>query len=79
MSGTPGSRALSPSRPGSFPRHQAGSGSPGREVPVMRCSASNRSKVPGPCAQIVYTLALKYLCRDYIKAKVCTIWAHGPI
>ena len=27
----------------------------------------------GPCAQIVYTLALKYLYRDYIKAKVYTI------
>ena len=30
-------------------------------------------------AQIVYTLALKYLCRDYIKAKVYTIWVHGPL
>ena len=26
----------------------------------------------GPCTQIVYTLALKYLYRDYIKAKVYT-------
>ena len=33
----------------------------------------------GPCTQIVYTLALKYLYRDYIKAKVYAIWAHGPL
>ena len=33
----------------------------------------------GPCTQIVYTLALKYLYRDYIKAKVYTIWVHGPL
>ena len=33
----------------------------------------------GPCTQIVYTLAPKYLYRDYIKAKVYTIWAHGPL
>ena len=32
----------------------------------------------GPCTRIVYTLALKYLYRDYIKAKVYTIWVHGP-
>ena len=32
-----------------------------------------------PCTQIVYTLALKYLYRDYIKAKVYTIWVHGPL
>ena len=32
-----------------------------------------------PCAQIVYTLALKYLYRDYMKAKAYTIWAHGPL
>ena len=33
----------------------------------------------GPCTQIVYTLAPKYLYRDYIKAKVSTIWVHGPV
>ena len=33
----------------------------------------------GPCTQIVYTLALNYLHRDYIKAKVYTIWVHGPL
>ena len=33
----------------------------------------------GPCAQTVYTLALKYLYRDYIKAHVYTIWVHGPL
>ena len=32
----------------------------------------------GPCTQIVYTLAPKYLYRDYFKAKVYTIWVHGP-
>ena len=33
----------------------------------------------GPCTQIVYTLAPKYLYRDYIKANVSTIWVHGPL
>ena len=33
----------------------------------------------GPCAQLVYTLAPKYPHRDYFKAKVYTIWAHGPL
>ena len=32
----------------------------------------------GPSIHIVYTLALKYLYRDYIKAKVFTSWVHGP-
>ena len=32
----------------------------------------------GPCTQIVDTLVPKYPNRDYIKAKVSTIWAHGP-
>ena len=31
-----------------------------------------------PCAQIVDTLGPMYLCREYFKAKVCTIWVHGP-
>ena len=39
-----------------------------------------KDKYPkGPCTQIVYTLALKYLYRDYIKANVYTIWVHGPL
>ena len=33
----------------------------------------------GPCTQIVDTLALKYLNRDYFKAKVYSIWVHGPL
>ena len=33
----------------------------------------------GPCTQIVYTLAPKYLNRDYIEAIVYTIWVHGPL
>ena len=33
----------------------------------------------GPCTQVAYTVAPKYLYRDYFKAKVCTIWAHGPL
>ena len=33
----------------------------------------------GPCTQIVYTLAPKYLYKDYFKAKVYTIWVHGPL
>ena len=32
-----------------------------------------------PCTQIVYTLAPKYLYKDYFKAKVYTIWVHGPV
>ena len=35
----------------------------------------------GPCAQIVYTLGPipMYLYREYFKAKVYTIWVHGPL
>ena len=35
----------------------------------------------GPCRQILklYTLAPKYLSRDYFKAKVCTICIHGRL
>ena len=33
----------------------------------------------GPCNQIVYTLAPKYLYRDYLKANVYTVWVHGPL
>ena len=31
----------------------------------------------GPCTQIIDTLAPKYPNRDYFKANVYTIWAHG--
>ena len=33
----------------------------------------------GPCTQIVYTLGPTYLYREYFKAKVYTIWVHGPL
>ena len=35
----------------------------------------------GPCAQIVNTLAPRYVYREYIKAKVYTglSWVHGPL
>ena len=33
----------------------------------------------GPCTQIVYTLAPKYLYRDYFRARVYTIWVPGPV
>ena len=33
----------------------------------------------GPCTQIVSTLAPKHLYRDYFKASVYTIRAHGPL
>ena len=33
----------------------------------------------GPCTQVVYTLAPKYLYRDYFKAKAQTIWVRGPL
>ena len=41
-----------------------------------------RSSPKGPCTQVVYTLAPKYLCRDYCKANC--IWVqlfgyHGPL
>ena len=32
----------------------------------------------GPCTQIVYTLAPKYLHGDCFKGKIYTIWVHGP-
>ena len=33
----------------------------------------------GPCTQIEYTQAPKYLYREYFKAKVDAIWVHGPL
>ena len=41
--------------------------------------ASEHCNPKGPCTPIVYTLAPKYLHRDYFKAKVYTIWVHGPL
>ena len=32
----------------------------------------------GPCTQIAYTSAPKYLKKDYFKAKVYTIWVQDP-
>ena len=39
--------------------------------------ATKHCSPKGPCTQIVSTLALRYLYRDYIKAKVYAIWVHG--
>ena len=33
----------------------------------------------GPCTHIAYTLAPKYLYRDYVTAKLYAIWVHGPL
>ena len=33
----------------------------------------------GPCTQIVYTSGPMYRYREYFKAKVYTIWVHGPL
>ena len=33
----------------------------------------------GPCTQTVDILAPRYPNRDYLKAKVSTIWVHGPL
>ena len=46
---------------------------------AVRLGVSLGCKVEGPCTQIVYTLAPKCLYRDYLKAKVYTIWVHGPL
>ena len=44
---------------------------------AFRVSADLMPK--GPCTETVYTLTPKYRYRGYIKAKVYTIWAHGPL
>ena len=51
--------------------------SSGLSAPVKMLSGIENPK--GPCTQIVYTLAPKYLNRDYIEAIVYTIWVHGPL
>ena len=33
----------------------------------------------GPQTQLVYTLGPMSLYREYFKAKVYTIWVHGPL
>ena len=47
-------------------------------VCVLRPETS-KSMLHPRTRQIVDTLALKYLSRDYFKAKVYTIWVHGPL
>ena len=44
-----------------------------------QAESSLKVATKGPCTQIVYALAPKYLYRDYFKAKVYTVWAHGPL
>ena len=47
--------------------------------PVILGTAPTLDCPKGPCTQIVYTLAPKYLYGDYFKANVYTIWVHGPL
>ena len=46
---------------------------------VGRQGIGKRNAPKGPCTHIVYTLVPKYIYRDYCKAKVYTIWVHGPL
>ena len=47
---------------------------------VFGVPASSKASNPkGSMYPYEYTLALKYPYRDYIKASVYTIWAHGPL
>ena len=43
------------------------------------CDVSAALLPKGPCTQIVYTLGPMYPLREYFKAKVYTIWVHGPL
>ena len=44
------------------------------------CKGSTGFRVyKGECTQIVYTLAPKYLYREYSKARVYAIWVRGPL
>ena len=54
-------------------QNKAASASPCRRL------ASEPYNPKGPCTQIGYTLAPKDLYRDYFRAKVYNIWAHGPL
>ena len=49
----------------------------GAKIQLTVYNTSN-SYPKGPCAQIVSTLGPMYL-RQYFKAKVYTIWIHGPL
>ena len=52
----------------------------GRSRPAAQEISTTSLLFPkGPCTQIVYTLALKYSYRDYIKAKIYSVWAHGSL
>ena len=52
----------------------------GSERVLKRGSDAVAACIPkGPCTQIVDTLAPKYPNTDYFKAKVSTIWVHGPL
>ena len=58
-----------------------GQGQP--RVPEVLANPSNlprKAPLPkGPCAQPVYTLALKYSLYRYIGPKVSTLWVHGRL
>ena len=52
----------------------------GVTVSGAKASASKPLTIPkGPCTQIVYSLGPMYLHKEYFKAKVYTIWIHGPL
>ena len=58
----------------------------GRSSELPRVERAQNVKAPivqtfpkAPCPEIVCTLAPKYQCRDYFKAKVYTIWVHGSL
>ena len=50
-----------------------------RQLGSANKQSLTRSSPKGPCARIVYTLAPRYPYTDYFKAKVYTIWVHGPL
>ena len=39
----------------------------------------SRASPKGPCSQILNTLGPMYLHSEYFKAKIYTIWVHGPL
>ena len=70
-----------------MPPHHSGLGFMGFECsglgyiepkPFSLASGSVKASPKGPCTKIVCTLALKYLYRDYIKAKVNTKGTWTP-
>ena len=52
---------------------------PHKTILIMVLGSLSLKHPKGPCTQIVYTLAPKYLYRDYLSANVYTIWVHGPL